>query len=193
MTTLAFDYLPAPGRERPDFTIFNYPDATLTDTSVEEIELDQALSLAGRQGRDLLGVGIENIMVEMETEWQTLAFGTDHRIDLAQQLNTRTGAFGHAEPERLWGMQARAAAASIASGTDAGGNFAVFDPHFEFPHVLGEGFLYVAPRLFWRTQNDLDASLAVNALNAKISSISVRLNFPIFIELLERFADVTLL
>ena len=124
----------------------------------------------------------------METEWLT-AGQADLRIDLAQQLNTRTGAFGAAEPERLWGVQYRAAQASV--GTDAGPS--VFNPHREIPRQFGEGMLYVAPRLFWRTQNDMDFNLAVSALNVIIASISVRLTFPIFIELLERFADVTLL
>ena len=41
MTDWEGTFLPAPGRERPDFTIFNYPDATLNDGSTEEIELDQ--------------------------------------------------------------------------------------------------------------------------------------------------------
>ena len=58
---------------------------------------------------------------------------------------------------------------------------------------FGEPELYVAPRLFWRTVNDMDQTLAIDDLHARISSISRKLNFPLFVELLERFADVTLL
>ena len=187
MSNFLYTFVEAPGRERPDYTIFSFPAANIADAGNEEIELDQALSLQGRRGRDFLGAAIENIMVEMETEHLTVQ-GADLRSDLAIQLNTRTGARGWAEPERLWGAQWRHA--STAGATDTA--TVVFNPHMESQY-FAEGELYVAPRLFWRVNNDLDATINADALNCRIASISKRLSFFMFIELLERFADVTLL
>ncbi len=180
-------FLVAPGRERPDFTIFDGPDTALADAAVEEIEFDQALSLAGRFGRDFLGIQIEGLLAVMATEHLTRTTA-DHQISLRMTLATRTGAFTLGDPELIW-------AKNIDSSERAGAT-----PVESTPMVLdveevkyGEPFLYVAPRLFFRFANDLDAAFAVGDLDIRIASISKRLDFPVFIELLERFADVTLL
>ncbi len=179
--------LPAAGAERPDFTIFDFPDAVLNDGSAEEIEFDQALSLAGRFGRDFLGILTEGILPVMATEHLTVT-GADHEQDLKLSLATRTGIFVLNDPELIWMKEFRSVAAAGATDTAT----AMFAPHVE-ETVYGEPFLYVAPRLFWRCENALDFNLVADVLRARMSSVSVRLTFRLFIELLERFADVTLL
>ncbi len=62
-----------------------------------------------------------------------------------------------------------------------------------FQTKYAEPFLYVAPRLFYRFENDLDVAFSIGDLDIRMASISTRLTFRKFIELLERFADVTLL
>lgn len=188
MTNLSPQFmLPAPGRERPDYTIFSFPAANVLDTAIEEIELDQALSLAGRFGRDLLGVQVRNVLGTMATEWLS-AGGADLEITALIKLATRTGSFDLSDPELLWLVHYVALQATV--GTDAGPS--VFNPHME-ELTYGEPELYVAPRLFWRFQNEMDATVVADALDARISSVSRKLTFPLFVELLERFADVTLL
>ncbi len=183
--------LEARGAERPDVTLFDFPDAALTDTSTEEIEFDQALSLAGRFGRDFLGIMVEGILLQMTEEHITQSFA-DHRQGMRLSLNTRTGAFDLGDPELIWAKEYDAAAAAIATGTDAGGSLSPFTPHVQ-ETVYGEPFLYVAPRLFFRVQNQMDQTIAIGDMACRISTVSVRLSFRLFIELLERFADVTLL
>lgn len=188
MTDLSSKFmLPAPGRERPDYTLISFPAANVSDAGNEEIELDQALSLAGRFGRDLLGVQVRNILGTFFTEWLTVG-GADHEINAIVRLATRTGVFSLSDPELLWLIQYIAGQATI--GTDAGP--AVFDIHKE-ELWYAEPELYVAPRLFWRLNNEADATISADALDARVASVSRRLTFQLFVELLERFADVTLL
>ncbi len=182
--------LQAPGRERPDMTVFSFPAAALTDGSVEETEVDQALSLVGRRGRDFLGVGtIEGVLTGMFEEHLTLGT-TDFAQDGSYRLATRTGAFNPDDPELLWywfigdtlALTATATGLEHLAPVTEGGN-----------GMLGEPFLYVAPRLFWRFQNDFDQTIAIDEQNVRWGSINVNLTFFTFIELLERFADVQLL
>ena len=179
-------FLVAPGAERPDFTAFDFPDATLTDTSVEEIEFDQALSLAGRQGRDFLGAQVFGVLAVMGLEHLTITTA-DHQMELLLTIATRTGAFQSQDPELIWSKfyeQSETAPTTAQAET--------LDPHTE-TMKYGEPFMYVAPRLFFRQVNNLDVSLAVGDLDMRFGSIAITLSFRAFIELLERFADVTLL
>jgi len=178
--------LAAPGAERPDYTTLSYPAATLADAATEEIEIDQALSLAGRFGRDFLGIIQGHFMGDLRTEHLTITTA-DHEMFFTASLASRTGQFFLNDPELLWYEeigQAETAPTTAQAET--------FNPHLE-GMVLGEPFLYVAPRLFWRLSNDIDASFTADSLRARIGSVSRRLTFNLFIELLERFADVTLL
>ncbi len=185
-------FLVAPGRERPDFTLFDFPDATVTNGSTEEIEFDQALSLAGRFGRDFLGVQVSGMLAVMVAEHLTSGSATDHEQTARVTLATRTGAFVQGDPELIWEKDYSAALAIDLGATDTANTVINFAPSI-FETIYSEPFLYVAPRLFWRFANNLDVSVTAGQLDVRIASISVRLTFPIFIELLERFADVTLL
>ena len=187
MSFLQTPMLPAPGRERPDFTAFDAPAASLVDTAAEEIELDQALSLQGRQGRDFLGIIIEGLYNEFRTEHLTIST-TDHDMDVRFALSSRTGTFNLADPEYLWGYLVGQAVTAPTTATSEALNV-----QSEGGNLMGEAFLYVAPRLFFRTENNLDLTIGAAAYSIRMGSISVRLTFPLFIELLERFADVTLL
>ncbi len=181
-----WNQMAAPGRERPDYTIFSWPAATLTDGSAEEIEIDQALSLAGRFGRDFLGAQVLRLLNAMATEHLTITTA-DHDMLAVLSLASRTGTFTFADPELMWTKQYMTAVTAPTTATSEN-----FRPVTE-ESILGEPFLYVAPRLFWRVTNNIDASLTANAQDVRISSVSRRLSFNLFIELLERFADVTLI
>ncbi len=181
-------HLEAPGRERPDYTLISFPAANVVDAAGEEIELDQALSLAGRFGRDLLGIDTQGILETMATEHLTRTTA-DHEMQALVRLQTRTGAlFSLSDPELLYRARWTDVMAAGATPVDN----VMMNTHF-YETVYGEPELYVAPRLFWRFDNDLDATVSADALDGRISSISKRLTFQLFVELLERFADVTLL
>ncbi len=180
-------FLVAPGRERPDFTLFDGPDTALADAAAEEIEFDQALSLAGRFGRDFLGVQVSGLLAVMGVEHFTRTT-TDHLMAIRMTLATRTGAFKAGDPELIWEKEVHDAMAAGATPVDN----VQMNPHV-FETKYAEPFLYVAPRLFFRFENDLDVAFTIGDLDVRMASISKRLTFPIFIELLERFADVTLL
>ncbi|MEE9592362.1 MAG: hypothetical protein V3W28_02135 [Thermoplasmata archaeon] len=171
-------------RELYDYTAFAAPAADLTTTSAEEIEIDQALSLAGRRGRRLFGVYMT--AVEMWHLTSRIADTADTRYELQAKLATRTGSFTPADPELLWQAQMNASLnVTEGSATDA-----FWD---DMPIPPG-GEVYVAPRLFWRVENDLGVTItAADPLGVRFASISQALSFQTFIELLERFADVTLL
>lgn len=186
MNDINVPFLVAPGRERPDYTSFTWPAASLADAAAEEIELDQALSLAGRFGRDFLGLQLGSIIDDFATEHLTIGTA-DHRMSLVVDLNTRTGAYGFEDPEQLYSLEIEASVTAPTTATSQGMILS------KETLLYGEPELYVAPRLFFRVANDMDATLGAGAAGCRIASISVRLNFQLFIELLERFADVTLL
>jgi len=169
-------------RELPDYTAFTWPAATVTDTSSEEIEIDQALSLAGRRGRRLLGVQYGGMDVDFATERITITADIDLAYSIA--LNTRTGSHALEDPEFLWGDSVHEAINVTESSSQ------LYRDRYEIPM---EGEVYVAPRLFWRVTNNMDSSWSADQFGARIASINQRLSFQLFIELLERFADVTLL
>lgn len=179
-------FLPAPGAERPDYTAFTWPAAAVTDTSVEEIEIDQALSLQGRQGRDFLGCQFSGILNDLAAEHLTIATA-DHTMELILTLASRTGAYGMEDPELLWLWEIHTAVTAPTTATSES-----FQP-VHSGLTIGEPELYVAPRLFFRVSNNIDATIAAASASARIASVSRRLTFNLFIELLERFADVTLL
>ncbi len=179
-------FLEAPGAERPDYTIFSFPAANLVDTSQEEIELDQALSLAGRFGREFLGAQVGGVVGQFNTEHLTITTA-DHQMEILIQLNSRTGAFQYSDPEQIWRWQL---STSVTAPTTATSQAMI--PVLE-ALSYGEPELFVAPRLFWRLNNDIDATVNADVMHARMASISIRLTFPLFVELLERFADVTLL
>lgn len=180
-------HLAAPGRERPDYTLISFPAANVSDAAGEEIELDQALSLAGRFGRDLLGIDTQGIPESMVSEHLTIATA-DHEMQALVRLQTRTGAlFSLSDPELLYRARWFQGVTAPTTATSEATNIGFYET------IYGEPELYVAPRLFWRFDNDLDATVSADALDGRISSMSRRLTFQLFVELLERFADVTLL
>ncbi len=184
------EMLQAPGRERPDFTLFSFPAASVVDGASEETEIDQALSLVGRRGRDFLGMsGMDGIFAALFEEHITLGTA-DFAQNFSFRLSTRTGSFNVNDPEQIWVWSIGETYALTATATgleplhinNLGGN-----------EGLGEPFLYVAPRLFWRFGNDGDQTIAIDEFSVRWGSINVRLSFFTFIEWLERFADVQLL
>lgn len=187
MALMENPYLPAPGRERPDYTAFLSPAGSVVDTAVEEIEMDQALSLQGRQGRDFLGMFVEGWLGIMRTEHLTIGTA-DHDMDGTWEINSRTGGFVLSDPEQIWRMRILQATTAPTTATSE-----TLNPVAEGGNVIGEPELYVAPRLFYRFVNNFDATVAANSFSNRMASVSRRLTFQLFIELLERFADVTLL
>ncbi len=179
-------YMAAPGRERPDYTAFTFPAAGLADGGAEEIEIDQALSLAGRFGRDFLGCQFSGVLNDFIAEHLTIGTA-DHDMLLILTLASRTGAFGFQDPELIWLWEIGQAVTAPTTATSQA--LSLIDSGL----MLGEPELYVAPRLFFRTSNEIDATIAADAMSCRIASVSRRLTFELFIELLERFADVTLL
>lgn len=184
----------AAGRERPDYTVFSFPAANLADGAAEEIEVDQALSLQGRRGRDFLGVNVIQGVLDAFLEEILTVGDADHSQQMSFRLASRTGAFNPDDPELLWYYDIDDTHNNVSVGTDAGPIVTKLDIQHEGGNdMLGEPFLYVAPRLFWRFVNDGDQTIGADEFSVRWGSVSVRLTFETFIELLERFADVTLL
>lgn len=179
-------FLRAPGAERPDFTAFDFPDAALNDGSSEEIEFDQALSLASRQGRDFLGCQVFGVLEVMQTEHLTISTA-DHEMLLQISIATRTGAFQSQNPELIWWH--KWGQSETAPTTAQAETLSINEEELRY----GEPFMYVAPRLFWRVTNNLDMNFTAGDCDARFASMARTLSFRMFIELLERFADVTLL
>lgn len=172
-------------RELPDLTEFDYPDATVTDGSSEEIELDQLISIQARQGRRFLGVEMQGLAALIGTEWQTMA-DVDLQIAADMELNTRTGAQNLDDPENLW--RARYDIVTAVSST-AGTNMGTIETKEDNFPPKG-GFVYVSPRLFWRFTNNLDSSVTAGQLFVRIATVSQRLSTFLLFELLEQYSGL---
>ncbi len=166
-------------RELPDFTEFDFPDANVADAGAEEIELDQLISIAARQGRRFLGAEIQNLGNEFMEEVVTLA--ADTVLKSALDLNTRTGGFNLDDPENLW-RQAAFLAVNVTEGSSR-------DALEENSPPPG-GQVYVAPRLFWRFTNNLDRQVDIGDLFVRIATIAQPLSTFLLFELLEQYSGL---
>ena len=175
-------------RELADFTEFDFPDANVADAGVEEIELDQLISIAARQGRRLLGVELQQIDAELVTEFQTAADNADLEMAVTFELNTRTGAQNLDDPENLW----RASYAMLVANIEAtaGTGTAISETMQSSNDIPPGGVVYVAPRLFFRFANDLDRQVDIGDLFARIATISQPLSTFLLFELLEQFSGL---
>ena len=172
-------------RELPDFTEFDFPDATVTDGSTEELEFDQLISIAARQGRRFLGVELQGLLAQYVAEYATMS-EADLEITTDLQLNTRTGAHNLDDPENLW----RLAMSSMTAfaGVTAAGLSTLEGMEVNEPPVGGQ--VYVAPRLFWRFGNFMDRSITTGVLFARIATISQPLSTFLLFELLEQYSGL---
>ena len=172
-------------RELPDFTEFDFPDANVADGGVEELEFDQLISIAARQGRRFLGVELQGLLSEFTTEFNTSS-EADLEILAELQLNTRTGTHNLDDPENLWRMSI-AQILTFAGVTAAGlsGMFAI-----EENEAPVGGQVYVAPRLFWRFTNAMDRQVDTGDLFARIATISQKLSTFLLFELLEQYSGL---
>ena len=175
-------------RELPDFTEFDFPDANLADAGTEEIELDQLISIAARQGRRLLGVEIQGLTAEAGTEFLTAPDNADLDIIANLQLNTRTGPQNLDDPENLWRVGFTLAVANIEA--TAGTGTAVVTQLKEENEVIPGGVVYVSPRLFFRFQNDMDRQVDAGDLFTRIATISQALSTFLLFELLEQYSGL---
>jgi predicted GIY-YIG superfamily endonuclease len=167
-------------RELPDFTEFDFPDANVADAATEEIELDQLISIAARQGRRFLGYELQSLDLELATEMVTLA--ADTVLEAAFQLNTRTGNHNLDDPENL----VRATLEWALNVTEGSQSDIMFSAHNAPPG----GLVYVAPRLFWRFFNNLDRQVDIGDMFVRIATVTQPLSTFLLFELLEQFSGL---
>jgi len=170
-------------RELPDFTEFDFPDANLADAATEEIELDQLISIAARQGRRFLGLNLQNLTAELQQEMLTVGLA-DLEMTYRIELNTRTGGHNLDDPESLWRREYSNIAAVITTVGEVVQDF--MDKNDPPPG----GRVYVAPRLFWRFVNNLDRQVDVGDLFVRIATVSQQLSTFLLFELLEEFSGL---
>ena len=175
-------------RELPDFSEFDFPDAAVADAGVEEIEFDQLISIQARQGRRLLGVELQNLDVEVNTEFLTAPDNADLDIGVLLELNTRTGGFNLDDPENLWRARYFLPIANIEA--TAGVGTAITAEIFGENDLPPGGRVYVAPRLFWRFTNALDRQVDAGDLMALIATINQPLSTFLLFELLEQYSGL---
>ena len=175
-------------RELPDFTEFDFPDAAVADDGVEEIEFDQLISIQARQGRRLLGIELQNLDVEMQTEFLTAPDNADLDLTALFELNTRTGGFNLDDPENLW--RARYANPIANVEATAGTGTAITAEFFGENDLPPGGRVYVAPRLFWRFTNALDRQVDAGDLFSLIATINQPLGTFLLFELLEQYSGL---
>ncbi len=172
-------------RELPDFTEFDFPDAAVADAGTEEIELDQLISIAARQGRRFLGVELQGLGAgEMAIEFATAASAA-LAMDGRLQLNTRTGNHNLDDPEALWRLDINYRVVDFETAGPP--IYAGFTDHRTPPPG---GRVYVAPRLFWRFTNNLDRQVDVGDLFALIATVAQPLTTFLLFELLEEFSGL---
>lgn len=175
-------------RELPDFTEFDFPDANVADDAVEEIELDQLISIQARMGRRLLGVEIQGLDAEFGAEFLTVPDNADLEILTDIALNTRTGVHNLDDPENLWSTFFRSIVANVEA--TAGTGTAVIADYEAHNDVPPGGVVYVAPRLFWRFINAMDRQVDTGDLFVRIATVDQRLSTFLLFELLEQFSGL---
>ena len=175
-------------RELPDFTEFDFPDANVADDGVEEIEFDQLISIQARMGRRFLGVELQNLDVEAETEFTTAPDNADLVIDALLEFNTRTGGFNLDDPENLWRFRRGQAVANVEA--TAGTGAAISADYLGINNVPPGGRVYVSPRGFWRFTNQMDRQVDTGDLFALLATIDQRLGTFLLFELLEQYSGL---
>lgn len=175
-------------RELPDFTEFDFPDADLADAATEEIELDQLISIAARQGRRFLGVEMQGFANELGAEFSTALDNADLVMDFVIQLNSRTGGHNLDDPENIWRTELSAVVANIEA--TAGTGTSIFWAFSEENSAPPGGVVYVSPRLFWRFVNNLDRQIDTGDLFTRIATVSQRLSTFLLFELLEQYSGL---
>jgi len=171
-------------RELPDFTEFDFPDANLADAAAEELELDQLISIAARQGRRFLGVELQNLGTELGTEFATIASAAIS-IDSRLELNTRTGTHNLDDPEQLWRQET--AGRMVDTEPASAMNWYLTSGTRDPPPG---GRVYVAPRLFYRFLNNMDRQVDIGDLFALIATVAQPLSTFLLFELLEEFSGL---
>ena len=175
-------------RELPDFTEFDFPDANLADAAAEEIELDQLISIAARQGRRLLGMELQNVDEEFGQEYLTAIDNADLDITFSVELNTRTGVHNLDDPEQLMRLGFRTVIANIEA--TAGTGTAISQAYKGENTVPKGGTVYVAPRLFFRVANAMDRQIDIGDMFVRIATINQPLSTFLLFELLEQFSGL---
>ena len=171
-------------REIFDLTEFDFPDANVADDATEEIEFDQLISIAARMGRRFFGMEVQNLDIEIATEFLT-ASSADLDITFALEVNTRTGQHNLDDPENLW----RYRNADIVTDFEAAssgllGNWSVLN------NPLFGGQVYVSPRLFLRFTNAMDRQIDTGDLFARMATLQQRLGTFLLFELLEQYSGL---
>ncbi len=171
-------------RELPDFTEFDFPDANVADAGAEEIELDQLISIAARQGRRFLGVEIQGIAAEMFQEFLS-ASSDDLEMTVRLELNTRTGGHNLDDPEQLSRLEATGAVTDFEAASSG-----LYGEFIDARTPPPGGRVYVAPRLFWRLTNNLDRQVDIGDMRCLIATVAQPLSTFLLFELLEEFSGL---
>ena len=175
-------------RELPDFSEFDFPDAAVADAGVEEIEFDQLISIAARMGRRFLGVEMQNIDLEYLLEFLTVPDNADLDINITLELNTRTGGHNLDDVQNIWRFRNSQATPNVEATAGTG---TAVTADFQSRHDAPPGgVVYVAPRLFWRMNNEMDRQIDIGDLFARIATIDQRLTTFLLFELLEQYSGL---
>ena len=112
----------------------------------------------------------------MASEFLTVN-SVDHQMAIQFALNTRTGAQNLDDPENLW----RKTFQVVSTDAEPGSAMMALAMSEEASIPPG-GAVYVAPRLFWRVSNDLDAVLSAGTMFSRIATVDQKLStFLLFI------------
>ena len=132
----------------------------------------------------VLGVELQGILNEMTQEFLTIN-SADHEMAINLALATRTGAQNLDDPELLW----RKVLDVVSTDAEVGSAMLVLDME-ENQTIPPGGRVYVAPRLFLRTVNDLDRQLDTGDLFTAIATINQPLSTFLLFEMLEQHSGL---
>ncbi len=175
-------------RELLDFTEYDYPDANVADAATEEIEFDQLISIAARQGRRFFGMELQNLDIEIATEFLTAPDNADLDITFALEVNTRTGQHNLDDPENIWRFRNADIVANIEA--TAGTGTAIYGNWSHLNNPVTGGVVYVSPRLFARFSNEMDRQIDTGDLFARMGTLSQQLGTFLLFELLEQYSGL---
>lgn len=175
-----------PNGDHPNYMRQNLPDSSIADTGSEEVEIETGISIQDRSILRYLGL----VITGSENGFAGTGFddSADETTNLfALTIQTRTGSqFNTADPETLHRVDWFYYSAGDATNTMA------VDHEVEESPPPEQGQLVASPRIVYRQDNDLSASISADTYQVRLGYEFERVTTDTFLQLAEMQADIFL-
>lgn len=175
-----------PDGDHPNYIRQSLPDANISDTSSEEVEIETGISIMDRAILRYLGLvhtGTQNAFIDAIADGSTSSFTQLFALG----IQTRGGEqFNTADPELIERIDF--VYRILSNGT------AAVDAEFAYErtHPPQDGQLVASPRLVFRQDNDLGQTVSADDYQVRLGYEFERVTTETFLQLAEMQADIFL-